>query len=102
MSICGGEALEELHHLVGMDTCVHVCREMTESFPISEDTSLGSTRINSEFKVEINAVDQQSFFKILSRFPRVQGPILSEGESSNTDPLLGESLPRSLSYCSMR
>lgn len=82
----------------------YVCSRLQRNdwiFSILEDKSLGSTRINSEFKVKINAVDQQSFFKILSRFPRVQGPILSEGQSLNTDPLLGESLPRSLSYCSM-
>ena len=46
-----------------MDTCVCVCIEMTESLPISEDKSLGSTRINSEFKGKINAAGQQSFFQ---------------------------------------
>lgn len=36
-SICGGETLEELHHLVGYG---HVCCvEITGSLPISEDTS---------------------------------------------------------------
>jgi len=39
------------------------------------------------------------FFKIVNIFPREQSPVLSEGESSNTDPLLGESLPRT--YCSI-
>lgn len=63
---------------------------------------MGSNRINSEFKVKINAVGQQSRFKIVGRVPRVQSPVLSQGESSNTDPLLGKSLPRSRSYCGIR
>lgn len=83
-------------------TCVYVRIETTESPSTPEDRSLGSNRINSEFKVKINAVGQQSRFKIVGRVPRAQSPVLSQGESSNTDPLLGKSLPRSRSYCGIR
>ena len=58
----GGIGGASWRRLLVMDTCVHVCIEMTESFLILEDKSLGSTRINSELNVRINAVGQQSFF----------------------------------------
>lgn len=82
-----------------MDMCVHVCIDMTESLSISEDKSLGSNRINSEFKVKIKALVSNCSLNF-SVDVQVYEVLWSVREKAESVFELGESLP-SLSYCSM-